>query len=63
MRNISIDGTDSYGLYGGSETQGPWAVHDDDKQDWLITGLRWRWTAALIAAIARRTNWRAGIDR
>lgn len=58
MRNISIDGTE-FDTYCGSAKSGPWAVHDDDKQDWLITGLRWRWTAELLAAIARRTSWRA----
>lgn len=51
-RNLSIDGTDEFNLYSGFAKQGPWAVHDDDNQQWIATGLRFRWMAELIRALA-----------
>lgn len=45
--SLYIDGTDMHGDYYGGIASGPYAVYDDEKQDWLVTGLRWYWLARL----------------
>lgn len=46
--SLHIDGTDEHGNLSGSALHGPFAVFDDEFQDWLITGLRFRWMAVLF---------------
>jgi hypothetical protein len=51
-----IDGTTDDGCYHGSARKGPWAVFDDEKQDWVASELRWRWQAVLIRWWLQRRN-------
>lgn len=44
---LIVEGTTEYGEYAADGTQAPFAVFDPERQDWLVTGLRWRWEARL----------------
>jgi hypothetical protein len=44
---LHIDGTDEVGSLGGWAETPPYAIFDDELQDWLRTGIRWRWLARL----------------
>jgi hypothetical protein len=43
---LTIDGTDQAGCLSGDGTQAPWAIFDDQRQDWIKV-FRFRWMAVL----------------
>jgi hypothetical protein len=45
---LHIDGTDECGNYLGDAPRTPYAVFDDERQDWIVTGLPFYWLARLI---------------
>jgi hypothetical protein len=51
---LRIDGTSEHGELSGFATRGPWAVFDTKKQDWLATGLAFRWMAQLYIWVVTR---------
>jgi hypothetical protein len=43
---LHIDGTTTSGELDPSGSS-PWAIFDDERQTWLVAGIRWRWMARL----------------
>ena len=45
---LHVDGTDEDSILRSDCARGPFAIFDDEKQDWVVTGIRWRWLARVV---------------
>ena len=50
-RKLHIDGTTETGEYMGGAKRAPYAIFDEARQSWLVSGLRYRWQARLLLAL------------
>lgn len=57
MTKLHINGTMSDGsLLEDRTARAPWAIFDEGRQDWIVTGIRFLWLARLRLMLLARTS-------